>query len=313
MIWEDAVVCIGEASTRLITERSDLCLVGTLLTRRPFNVDAMKGCLLSVWKPTKGMQMRVIGDNLFVFSFGHVVDKRRVLLNEPWTFDKHLLMLGEMDPKVQPSDIRLDGGLAWGRSMRIRVSLDVRKPLRHSERDCDAKISAAVAPIAVPQYGPWLRMDNFRSKGVRRSGLMDGGDANRPSSGDLTGAVADRNRDRNRDRLGFVREHISPMINGVNHGADLNGATNKGSSISSPIHPLFELSTRREIEEVGCNRLDQPSGKEGLGVIQPNLGELNKVVKKKWKRAARLYMGTNSTGPFDTGPKRAFDEEMLPG
>ncbi|CAL5412784.1 unnamed protein product [Camellia sinensis] len=203
--------------------------------------------------------------------------------------------------------------------------------LGHSERDCDAKISAAVAPIAVPQYGSWLRMDNFRSKGVRRSGLMDGGDANRPSSGDLTGAVADRNRDRNRDRQGFVREHISPMITGVNHGADLNGATNKGSSISSPIHPPFELSNRREIEEVGCNRLDQPSGKEGLGVIQPNLGELNKgrgpvaqldpksptanledavsptgvpqVVKKKWKRAARLYMGSNSTGPFDTGPK----------
>ncbi|XP_028090831.1 uncharacterized protein LOC114291039 [Camellia sinensis] len=165
---EDTVVRLGGDSTSLMMGKSDMCLVSKLLTRRPFNVDAMKSTLLSVWQPTKGMQVRVIGDNLFVFVFGHVVDKRRVLLNGPWTFDKHLLMLGEMDPNVQPFDIQLtsvhfwvhvcnlplilmnkevgqivgnsvgqfldmdfeDGGIAWGRTMRIRVAIDVRKPLR---------------------------------------------------------------------------------------------------------------------------------------------------------------------------------------
>ncbi|GMP38542.1 hypothetical protein CsSME_00009747 [Camellia sinensis var. sinensis] len=195
-------------------EKSDMCLVGKLLTRRPFNFDTMKSTLLSVWQPTKGMQVRVIGDNLFFFVFGHVVDKRCVLLNDPWTFDKNLLMLGEMDPNIPPSDIRLtpvqfwvhvcnlplilmnkevgqiignsvgqfidmdfqDDGIAWGRTMRIRMAIDVWKPLRpgmklslssadplwvdfkyerlpiffhfygmlgHSDRECVAKLSSA--------------------------------------------------------------------------------------------------------------------------------------------------------------------------
>ncbi|CAL5332799.1 unnamed protein product [Camellia sinensis] len=366
---EDAVVRIGEDSTRLITGRSDLCLVGTLLTRKPFNVDAMKSCMLSVWQPTKGMQVRVIDDNLFVFSFGHVVDKRQVLLHGPWTFDKHLLMLGEMDPKVQPSDTRLvsvqfwvhvynlplllmntevgtivgntigefvdmdfvDGGLAWGRSMRIRVALDIQKPLRrkvslfstdplwvdfkyerlpifchfcgmlgHSERECDAKLSAVVAPIDVPQYGPWLRMDNFRSKGVCRSGSMHG-------------AV----------RIGILLVlrrvwWLTRIVIVIGIGKEM-----------------------REIEEDGCNRLDPSCGKVGLGVLQSNLGKLNKVMgsvaqldpkpptailedavsptggsqvfTKKWKRAARHNMGLKTDGPFDTGSKRAFEEEVMPG
>ncbi|KAI8030585.1 hypothetical protein LOK49_LG01G01321 [Camellia lanceoleosa] len=237
---EDVVVRIGEDSTRLITGRSNLCLVGTLLTRRPFNVDAMKS-----------------------------------------------------------------------------------------------------SPIDVPQYGPGLRMDNFRSKGIHRSGSMDGGGANRHSSGAPTGEVADRNRDRNRDRQGYVGEKLLPMITGVIHGDDLHVATNKGSSISSPIHPPFELSIRQEIKEDGCNRLNPSYGKVGLSVLQPNLGELNKVmgsvaqldpkspiviledavsptggsqvVTKKWKRAARHNMGLKTAGPFDTGSKRALAEKVLPG
>ncbi|GMP76290.1 hypothetical protein CsSME_00033033 [Camellia sinensis var. sinensis] len=46
---EDAVVRIGGDSTSLMMGKSDMCLVGKLLTRRLFNVEAMKSTLLSVW------------------------------------------------------------------------------------------------------------------------------------------------------------------------------------------------------------------------------------------------------------------------
>ncbi|KAI8005339.1 Uncharacterized protein LOK49_LG08G02355 [Camellia lanceoleosa] len=238
--------------------RSDMCLVGKLHTRRPFNFDAMKSIMLSVWQPTKGMQVRVIGDNLFVFVFGHVMDRRRVLLNGSWMLDKHLLMLGEMDPNVQPSNIRLvsvqfwvhvcnlplilmnkevgqrvgnsigkfidmdfeDGGIAWSRTMRIRVAIDVWKPLwqgmklslssadplwvdfkyeclpifchfcgmlGHSDRKCDAKLSSADGtPVDVLQYGAWLRMDTFKAKGTCRNVSIDKSVGVRPSVGQGT-------------------------------------------------------------------------------------------------------------------------------
>ena len=151
------------------TAKAELCLVGQLLTKRPFNTEAMRSTLLSLWKPTKGMQFYVIGDNTFLFQFNHVVDKRRVLLHAPWSFDKSLVLLQDFDPLLQLSGLTFtyssfwvhvynlplvsmtkevggevignkigrwmdmdhgDDGIAWGRSMRIRVMVDITKLLR---------------------------------------------------------------------------------------------------------------------------------------------------------------------------------------
>lgn len=84
---ERAEVDVIETAKADSQERTRFCLVGKLLTERPFNVEAMKTTLKMVWKPTKGVDITDIGKNLFLFQFHHLLDRRHVMENGPWNFD----------------------------------------------------------------------------------------------------------------------------------------------------------------------------------------------------------------------------------
>ncbi|GLT52138.1 hypothetical protein SLA2020_254930 [Shorea laevis] len=43
----------------------------------------------------KGMHMRVLGDNFFAFYFFHPIDMQRVMVEGPWHFANHTMVLGE--------------------------------------------------------------------------------------------------------------------------------------------------------------------------------------------------------------------------
>ncbi|GMP21824.1 hypothetical protein CsSME_00000095 [Camellia sinensis var. sinensis] len=228
---EEDTVVVDELLTTSFVERAGLGLVGKVLTTRPFNVEAMKSTLMTVWRLAKGMDFHVIGMNLFLFQFHHLADKRRVLLNGPWSFDKHLILLNEVDVHLQPSVVLLSeatfwiqvhnlplismtkevgylignkigsivdveygpGGMAVGRYLRIRVTINVAKPLcrgmklavhnresvwvdfkyerlpnfcyccgvlGHSENECNTLLSQLETGTGkAVQYGPWLRAD----------------------------------------------------------------------------------------------------------------------------------------------------------
>ncbi|KAI8024636.1 Uncharacterized protein LOK49_LG02G00834 [Camellia lanceoleosa] len=375
---EDTVVNLSGDSTTLMRGKSDLCLVGKLLTRRPVNFDAMQSTLSSVWQPTKGMQVRVFGDNLFVFVFGHAVDKRRVLSNGRWTFDKHLLMLGEMDPTVQPSDIRLimvhfwvhvcnlplilmnkevgqivgntigqfldmdfeDGGIAWGRTMRIRVAIDVRKPLRwgmklslsltdpiwvdfkyerlpifcyfcgllgHTDRDCDAKLSSAEGSrIDVMQYGAWLRMDNFKAKGARRNGPTYRGDEVRsPVDQGTSTRLASVYRKEDEGPLPSIPKPGAPadVVPAQHRDRDVH----VGQSLFPVIDGVCPETAPTQIEPVPVAK-SSPIVPTALMEIEARPLGVTMLGKKKWKKVARQHMESTTVHSPDTRNKRVLEE-----
>ncbi|KAI7979780.1 Uncharacterized protein LOK49_Contig250G00003 [Camellia lanceoleosa] len=236
---EESEVVVEEGHLHSTEAKAGLCLVGKLLTMRPFNMDALRSTLTFVWKASKGVVFKTLGDNLFLIQFGHIVDKRRVMANGPWSFDKHLVLLKEFNGALQPLEITFstmefwvhasnlplismtravgvllgnnlgkfvdieygDGGIAWGRTLRIRVEINIDKPLRrglkvalggraavwitlqyerlsnfcfhcnllgHTMRDCGNRLleGAPMEEVRL-QYGPWLRADVPRGR-VRR-------------------------------------------------------------------------------------------------------------------------------------------------
>ncbi|KAI7989409.1 Uncharacterized protein LOK49_LG13G02902 [Camellia lanceoleosa] len=144
---EEAVVIVSADHTKSSEERSWLCLVGRILTHRPVNAEAFRSTMA---------------------AFNHIVDKKRVLARGPWNFDKQLVLLEELDGSLQPSEVQFrfvlfwvhvfdlpiigmtrevgalignsigtfadmdyaEGGVAWGKSLRIRVAINIHKPLR---------------------------------------------------------------------------------------------------------------------------------------------------------------------------------------
>ncbi|GKV02665.1 hypothetical protein SLEP1_g15064 [Rubroshorea leprosula] len=59
-------------------------------------MEAMEDTLADVWRPVKGMHMRVLGKNLFAFYFFHPVDMQRVLAVGPRHFVNHVMVLKEV-------------------------------------------------------------------------------------------------------------------------------------------------------------------------------------------------------------------------
>lgn len=143
-------------------------MVGRFLTDKHIKFDYMQQVLASVWRPVMGMRIKEIRPNLYIFQFFHEKDISRVLDRGPWGFENYTLVckrLGANDiPKktvlffldiwVQIFDLpcgyiseRIAGLIGnhlgtfisndpnnfvggWRNYLRIRVSIDVRLPLK---------------------------------------------------------------------------------------------------------------------------------------------------------------------------------------
>ncbi|KAL5783297.1 hypothetical protein ACOSP7_008326 [Xanthoceras sorbifolium] len=151
-----------------------LCLVGKILTTKLINREAFRAIIPKIWRTTQTFIMENVKENVFVFQFQNQADKRRVLTGGPWSFDKCLIVLEEplgdgkflemgfnnvpfwvqlhnvplvcmtkeigwaLGNKIgQVTDIDVGAtGDCLGRFLRVRVVIDVSKPLSRYLRMC---------------------------------------------------------------------------------------------------------------------------------------------------------------------------------
>lgn len=143
-------------------------LIGSFLTEKNINFQAMKNVLASIWRPREGMEIHDLGDRRYSFIFYHALDLQKVIDGGPWTCEQSLLLyrrlennedarlitLNRMEIWVQIYDLptgmlsskimesignyvgvfvkadpqNLNGG--WKMYYRIRVVMDTDKPLK---------------------------------------------------------------------------------------------------------------------------------------------------------------------------------------
>ena len=104
---EDEGLEFADLGNETLTNTYDLCLVGTFVTDRPINFRIMKHRLASLWRPGRGMFVQDLGNKLILFKFYHHHDVRWVMEGGPWTFDNHLLVLHELQPGEDPTEVPL--------------------------------------------------------------------------------------------------------------------------------------------------------------------------------------------------------------
>ncbi|KAL0412613.1 UNVERIFIED_CONTAM: hypothetical protein Sradi_1463000 [Sesamum radiatum] len=145
-------------------------LVGRLLTSKSFHPEALHTTLKTAFNPVRGMDFKLLDGERFLLKFFHELDRNRVLERCPWAFDKNLVVLAPVEAEDEPTQINLDwcqfhihihglplgkmtpeiaafignrlgkfkeveldrNGEVWGSSVRIRVALDVTKPLKRA-------------------------------------------------------------------------------------------------------------------------------------------------------------------------------------
>lgn len=152
--------------------RFELCLVERFLTEKSINVRAMKSKLADVWKPTMGISIKEIGQDMFLFQFFRKEDMQWVLNGGPWSFDNVMVALTSVAAGEDPAKVNIwflniwiqlhnlpigymkesaghqlgnffgefleydvkNNTSIWRECMRIRIKLDVRKPIKRKKK-----------------------------------------------------------------------------------------------------------------------------------------------------------------------------------
>ncbi|KAK7835175.1 uncharacterized protein CFP56_023612 [Quercus suber] len=173
---EEEEITITTKSRADLLEECSLSLFGRLLTDRHQNQRALKNTLRSAWKMGSDLQIVEVGNNILQFKFNSEFHLQWVERNGPWNFENNLLLLCRWRKGLSVSNITfthspfwvqiwglpfehmsLDVGKELGNSlgnfiesdrrtghsdqakfMRIRVDLQLDKPLRHGGRVASA-------------------------------------------------------------------------------------------------------------------------------------------------------------------------------
>jgi hypothetical protein len=147
--------------------RGKTCLVGKLIADHLVSKEIILTSLLRGWKPSKTPTFTVLGDNLFLVEFADESYKISVLEGRPWVFEGNLFVVEDYDRLTTPSDFQFDkaafwvwmsnlplacmnltmghqigllmghvkevdvddGGMGWGEHLRVKITLDLQKPL----------------------------------------------------------------------------------------------------------------------------------------------------------------------------------------
>lgn len=62
-------------------------------TTRFLNMDVVAWTLKQIWRSTNGFRIRHQGDLRILFVFDNLSNVDKILHNQPWSFDKHLVVL----------------------------------------------------------------------------------------------------------------------------------------------------------------------------------------------------------------------------
>ena len=148
-------------------QQAQYSILFKLQTNKAFNKEAFKATCGDLWHFNQSVTIREVGQNLFIAVFGSEDQSMTVLDKSPWSFDKKLILmkrfLDDSSPAIvtfshSPSWIHIfnipiksmnnavgtrignemgelimvdapKSGLAWGFFLRVRVNIDITKPL----------------------------------------------------------------------------------------------------------------------------------------------------------------------------------------
>ena len=94
-------------------QKEEFSLVARFLTSRAQNINAIARTFTPLWRTQNGFQIQNLGDHKLLFIFDNKPDVERVLQNEPWSFDKHLIVLQCYNKDTVLEDYALNEAMFW--------------------------------------------------------------------------------------------------------------------------------------------------------------------------------------------------------
>lgn len=89
------------------------CLVGKFITESTTDFQAMQHKMASLWRPGRGMYVKRLEPNRFLFQFYHELDIKRVIEGSPWTFGRFHLVFERLKEGDNPRNLAINKLAIW--------------------------------------------------------------------------------------------------------------------------------------------------------------------------------------------------------
>ncbi len=105
------------------SQQPEHILVAKFLTTRMLNIDSVARTFKPLWKTRQSFTVQDLGRNRVAFVFKDEMDLERVLVNEPWSYDKYLVVFQRLHEDETISDSKFSHVSFWVQLHNL--------PLRH--------------------------------------------------------------------------------------------------------------------------------------------------------------------------------------
>ena len=103
----------GEFKFQAQHKSQEFSIVAKFYTPRILNVEAVACTFNPIWRSKNGFQIQNLGEHRLLFIFDNKADVDRVLQNEPWSFDKHVVILQFYNKTLPLRDLVFRESLFW--------------------------------------------------------------------------------------------------------------------------------------------------------------------------------------------------------
>ncbi|KAK1366579.1 hypothetical protein POM88_042140 [Heracleum sosnowskyi] len=110
---EQGGLCYADITDELSEIDTRLCLVARFLTDSHIDFQAMQHKMASLWRPGRGLYVKPLDNNRFLFQFYHELDIRRVVEGSPWTFGRFHLVMARLKEGDNPRTLVINEIDLW--------------------------------------------------------------------------------------------------------------------------------------------------------------------------------------------------------
>ncbi|KAH7862150.1 hypothetical protein Vadar_000729 [Vaccinium darrowii] len=182
---EDEAVKLVAEDFKLSKQECLLSVMGKIITQKGINLGGLRAAMELAWGYPKGLKVMEVGGGIYQFVFGNETDLIRVLAGSPWLFNNQLIVLQRCMEGVKPDGINFSFSPFWiqlraiplefmstdvgkkmmvgfgevedvvmaklngnqGRCLRVKVELDIKKPLPRGKKIYTANWEPVLVPF----------------------------------------------------------------------------------------------------------------------------------------------------------------------
>uniref|UniRef100_A0A7N2R2G9 DUF4283 domain-containing protein n=1 Tax=Quercus lobata TaxID=97700 RepID=A0A7N2R2G9_QUELO len=128
-------------------------LVAKFYTCRSVNLEAVAKTFRPLWRTKHKFEVSDAGDNRLLFAFETVEDVEKVLLGEPWSFDRHIVVFQRYDMSTPIDELGFDRVSFW-----IQIH---NLPYLLLTTDVAINLGESIGKVYIPKDTTEMRGGNF--------------------------------------------------------------------------------------------------------------------------------------------------------